>query len=192
MGKKINIEDVLFIIRGISVSYCLAAIACTGSGVFTLWYAAPDIQFPYSSASGVWTGAFTFAIFVLGLKIVNNYDVNNPSSSRCKIITFYTFVIMDLSFGIIHVTFSAIGFSYCESEMRTGGIYCNAEERPRLLLMEGFSMAFGALIVLFSLATTVYLSVGKKINVLAGITPETEAHFTCCDGSCRCVTGCYY
>lgn len=58
LGRKHNIEDILYTIRAVSVSYCLTAIACTGSGVFTLWYAAPDINFPYSSASGVWTGIF--------------------------------------------------------------------------------------------------------------------------------------
>ncbi|XP_045197791.1 uncharacterized protein LOC123552302 [Mercenaria mercenaria] len=175
MGGKLNIDDILFITRAVSVAYGLSAVACTGAGIFTLWYAAPDIKFPFSSASGVWTGIFSFVIFVLGNKTVKGYNIDYPSSSKRKVIAFYTFVIMDITFGILHVTFSAQGFSYCNTEMRIGGLYCNAEERPRLLLMEGFNIAFGVIITLLSVAVTIYLSLRRKINILAGIPTDSRS-----------------
>ncbi|XP_045197793.2 uncharacterized protein LOC123552304 [Mercenaria mercenaria] len=172
MGGKHNIDDILFIIRAVSVVYGLSGVACTVTGVYTLWYAAPDIEFPFSSGSGVWMGFLTFVTFAMGINVVKGYDTDYPSSSKGKVITFYILVIMDVIFGILHVSFSALGFSYCSSEIRTGWIHCNTEERPRLLLMEGFSIAFGVIVTLLSVAVTIYLSCRRKINILAGIPTE--------------------
>ncbi|XP_053397788.1 uncharacterized protein LOC128556493 [Mercenaria mercenaria] len=172
MGGKHDIDEILFIIRAVSVGYGLSGVACTITGVYTLWYAAPDIEFPFSSASGVWMGFFTFVTFVMGIIAVKGYDTDFPSSSKGKVIAFYILVIMDVIFGILHVSFSAVGFSYCSVEIRTGGILCNTEERPRLLLMEGFNIAFGVIVTLLSVAVTIYLSFRRKINILAGILTE--------------------
>lgn len=191
-GEKLNVEDILFVTRAVSVAYGLAALACTCAGGFTLYYAAPVITYPFASGSGIWTGVFTFVIFILGIKTVNGYEPNYPQSSKGKVIALYTLIIMDITFGILHVTFSAVGFSYCSKELRIGGNYCNEEERPRLLLMESFNMAFGLVIALVSLSMTIYLSLRKRIHILSGVPTEEEVKVTCCGGLCTCVTGSYY
>jgi hypothetical protein len=55
-GEKLNVEDILFVTRAVSVAYGYAALACTCAGGFTLYYAAPVITF--ATGSGIWTGVF--------------------------------------------------------------------------------------------------------------------------------------
>ena len=74
-GGKINVEDILFVIRAVSVVYGLSAVACTCAGIFTLWYAAPVIAFPISSASGIWTGVFVSTCTYIQAQIWLRYDM---------------------------------------------------------------------------------------------------------------------
>ncbi|XP_060588151.1 uncharacterized protein LOC132743625 isoform X2 [Ruditapes philippinarum] len=186
-GEKLNVEDILFVTRAVSVAYGYAALACTCAGGFTLYYAAPVITFPFATGSGIWTGVFTFVIFILGIKIVKGYEPNYPETSKGKVIALCWLISMDYLFGILHVIFSAVGFSYCSNGLRIGGNYCNEEERPRLLLMESFNIAFGLVIALVSLSMTMYLSSRKRINILAGVPAEEEVKVTCCGGLCTCM-----
>ncbi|XP_060557132.1 uncharacterized protein LOC132717634 isoform X2 [Ruditapes philippinarum] len=146
--------------------------------MFTLWYASPVLTLPFISASGVWTGILTFVIYELGMKIVKDHNNDNQSRPTRKVKAIFTCIIADVIFGILHVSFSAVGLSYCSKELRTGGFTCNERERPRLLLMESFNIAFGVFITLLSVATTIYFSLKKRISILAGKWTEAEAEVT--------------
>ena len=48
----------LYILKSFCVALGLTSLGCTGTGMFTLIYAAPTVGYPYGIASGVWTGVF--------------------------------------------------------------------------------------------------------------------------------------
>ena len=81
---------------------------------------------------------------------------------------------MDAIFGILHVSVSAVGLTYCGKELKNGGQSCNERERPRLLLMESFNIAFGMFITILSVVTTIYFSSKRKIRILAGNSTEVD------------------
>ncbi|WAR07813.1 hypothetical protein MAR_017771 [Mya arenaria] len=93
---------------------------------------------------------------------------------------------VDITCGILHVCYSAVGLNKCFEEVRTGYMTCNPEERPRLMLTEGFNLAFGSIIILLSVVFTVYLSVRGTLQRLTGATSGQGApHSTCCYGHCN-------
>lgn len=194
MGEKTDIESILFAIRGASVAYGLLGLACTAAGIFTLIYAAPDIQFPYETASGIWTGVLALITFVLGIRLIRGYSITSVTSPKGTVIAFYTFVIMDITCAILHLSYSAVGLSTCYSYTRTARMQCNTDDRPRLLLMEGFNISFAIVLTVLSLVSTIYLSVRKRLNILTGLSPDSvqQPDYTCCNGFCTCYTGCYY
>lgn len=192
MGKTFDADSVLFNIRCMSIAFGLLGVACTTLGIFTLYYAAPDIRFPFATGSGIWTGVIALATSIVGIKIVRNYSDIDPTSVRSKVVAYYTLIIFCVTCAILNLSYSAVGLSYCYSEMRIGQIQCNAEERPRLILMEGFSIAFSTVLVILSIVSTVYLSVGRKMNNLAGHSgSDATVLGTCCYGNCVCYSGTY-
>lgn len=182
-GNTIDIGHVIFILKAVSLAYGLVGIGCLVGGALSIRYelneARINIKFPYSTGSGIWTGIWSFIICLLGGYTFIRYNIESPRSSRPFVIAFYTFVIIDIVCGVLHIAYSSIGHTYCSSERRTGEIICNEEEKPRLIITMGFNIVFGAFITLLSVFVIIYMSVGRKIHTLSGW-PNNEYMSCCC------------
>ncbi|KAH3729712.1 hypothetical protein DPMN_055690 [Dreissena polymorpha] len=122
------------------------------------------------------------------------YDSRNPAATKCLVITLYTLVIIDITCGTLHVIYSALGMRKCYSDIRTGHMSCNPEERPRILLTGGFNAAFGIIIAIISIVFTIYISLRQRLHILTGLVTNDEQQgklVTCCFGKCICyLQGC--
>ena len=68
---------------------------------------------------------------------------------------------------------------------------CLPEWKARLELTEGFNVAFGSILCLLSLLTTVYMSTGRRLMKLTGLTEHHPGVYgTCCNGNCICYSDC--
>ncbi|KAL4233310.1 hypothetical protein ACF0H5_007993 [Mactra antiquata] len=186
MGEKPAVDNVLFIIKCVSVAMGTVSIGCIICGVLTLTYAAPTFAFPYSTGSGIWTGIVTLLIFVFGMRFTAHYCTDNPSASKCDLLAFYVFIVMDITMGSLNTTYSGLGLASCINNSTTdsGQVICTDDN---LSYVCGFNTAFGCVVMLVALATTLYMNIGRKLRWLLGYPIDIDAPYaTCCNGKCKC------
>ena len=96
---------------------------------------------------------------------------------------------MMITMGVLHLVYSAICYAYCAQDYVKDNEYqCFLEDKSRIMLVEGFNIAFGLMISLLSLVTTIYMSIGRRIRKLTGmpINQGLVVYGTCCGGNCKC------
>ena len=91
--------------------------------------------------------------------------------------------------GILHLVYSAICYAYCAQDYVKDGVHqCFIGNKSKIMLAEGFNVAFGSMLCILSIVTTVYMSIGRRIRKLTGMPMNQDlvVYGTCCGGSCKC------
>lgn len=163
----------VYVLKMCSLTLALTAIACIGCGIWTMVYAAPKLNWPYDTGSGVWTGVFTLVTGCLGTGTFFRLSLHCPERTRKFVVAFYLCVIMTFLLSAIHVIFAALGLFYCKNEILTFEKYCNREDRGRLMFISGMDIGFGIAILVVSSCTVLFIFLNRKLRVLIG-TPQSQ------------------